>query len=417
MQFVGLPDNREVYYYAATHSVKLRAAYASSDPLQDFIDSLVEGERGTEDDPVVINPGADGLDIDKDIDNTDDLQALIDGLVDGEDSNREVRFCGGDVYVRQGGCFTFRNVRLNGCGGANHIYVYGTLVIDINVYVHGFVDKFIHVRPGGHVIWRGGHSEGASEIIYNEGGTVDIHGGTIGGGGGGSVVNLGGIVNVYEGTTITGSGTWGISNGTTTVTTGTVHIYGGLVTGGIINHGTLIVDDGRIDGGADNPGVKNYGELVVQGGTVSGLGGTQSIWTVTHIYLCGCADVGDIYIGRGVRVYITAVLDYILRIHFIVDGDFETDEPIVLGGNGYVLTRTDVTRITLHLPHGYEWLFSESVLVVIIQDLTGIETLTPEQAACCDVYSLSGLKVGTTNDLEALPAGVYIVNGKKVLIR
>ena len=44
---------------------------------------------------------------------------------------------------------------------------------------------------------------------------------------------------------------------------------------------------------------------------------------------------------------------------------------------------------------------------------TGINSLPTEQEQPAGVYNLSGVKVG--DQLDRLPAGIYIVNGKKVI--
>jgi len=419
MKFINLPENREAYYDTVSHSVKLRVAFNSSDPLQEFIDGLGDDDKGTEDDPVVIKPGVDGIDIDKDIDNTDDLQALIDGLADNGKDYKEMRFNGGNIYIRPGGCFTFRNIYLNGCNGKNHIYVYGTLIIDINVYVHGFIDKFIHVCPGGRIIWRNGNSEGTSEIIYNEGGTIDIYGGTISGGGNGCIVNINGTINIYGGnngtysTTINGY----VINGDSGHTSGTIHIYDGtVISGGITNYGTLIVDGGTINGG-DSYGITNYGDLRVQGGTVTGYSGI-SIWTHKHFYLCGCANVSDIYLAKGARINITERLTVKIRIHFIVDGGFELGTPIVIGIGGYALTDDDVKLIEVVLPNGFKWEYDKTLRAIIIKSTSGIEEITSsDESETSDIYNLYGVKVGKVSEKNNLPDGLYVINGKTVMLK
>jgi len=415
VRFEILPGYIKPQYDEETHVIVLHPEISNSDELQDFIDRLADDEKGTAEKPVQIDPAEGGIDIDKDVDGTDDLQALIDGLGNGGDTpNKEVRFCGGNIYIRKGGCFTFTNLRINGCGGDNHIYVYGTLIIDINVYIHNFRGTFIHVKPGGRVIWRGGESEITSEIIYNEGGTVDFESGEIGGSGGG-IINIGGTINIYEDTHITCT-TWGISNGTPEQPNGTVHVYGGSIIGGIINYGTLIVDDGTIDGGDSNPGIKNFGTLSVQGGNVYGGGGKQGIWSETDFYLCGCANFHDIHIARGVRIYITEKLRIQLNVHFIVDGGFETDAPIIIGGKGHTLTQEDFALIKLFVPDEYTYVLDPDLAAVIIRQSTGIGDILQDSGHIYNVYTPEGRKVGTTRHMETLPGGIYIVNGKKILI-
>lgn len=49
---------------------------------------------------------------------------------------------------------------------------------------------------------------------------------------------------------------------------------------------------------------------------------------------------------------------------------------------------------------------------------TGIAAITTTaQASDAPVYNLQGMKVGTTSSSKSLPAGIYIVNGKKISIK
>ena len=52
--------------------------------------------------------------------------------------------------------------------------------------------------------------------------------------------------------------------------------------------------------------------------------------------------------------------------------------------------------------------------VVIVKDATGINTLaTATTTTQQSIYTLSGVRI--SNDLNNLPKGIYIVNGKKVV--
>lgn len=48
---------------------------------------------------------------------------------------------------------------------------------------------------------------------------------------------------------------------------------------------------------------------------------------------------------------------------------------------------------------------------------TGIETVWSEKTVVPGVYNLQGARVRTENNVEGLPAGVYIVNGRKVVVK
>ena len=52
-----------------------------------------------------------------------------------------------------------------------------------------------------------------------------------------------------------------------------------------------------------------------------------------------------------------------------------------------------------------------------MDDVTGIESVQIQQKPVFGVYTLQGVQLRVDNDLNGLPAGVYIVNGRKVTVR
>lgn len=60
--------------------------------------------------------------------------------------------------------------------------------------------------------------------------------------------------------------------------------------------------------------------------------------------------------------------------------------------------------------------YIRKVTVTLIKDnTTGINDVKQQADRVHNVYNLNGIKVGITNTFDRLPAGVYIVNGKKVV--
>ena len=120
MTFEHLPSDREAYYDAKDCSVKLREKTVveekvdNSDDLQNFIDGLGDN-KGTEDDPIKVPVGDDGLVIDKDVDIEDDLQLLIDGT--GRD-DLQILIDGGYINQKVGlGYFGFKNLWMGSSAG------------------------------------------------------------------------------------------------------------------------------------------------------------------------------------------------------------------------------------------------------------------------------------------------------------
>lgn len=48
-------------------------------------------------------------------------------------------------------------------------------------------------------------------------------------------------------------------------------------------------------------------------------------------------------------------------------------------------------------------------------DATGISTVTPQTESAAIVYDLTGKKVGIATEIDQLPRGIYIINGKKII--
>ena len=57
-------------------------------------------------------------------------------------------------------------------------------------------------------------------------------------------------------------------------------------------------------------------------------------------------------------------------------------------------------------------------LTIVFDDATGIlSTVADEAQTIQGIYTLTGVKVADGSDVDALPAGIYIINGKKALIK
>lgn len=57
---------------------------------------------------------------------------------------------------------------------------------------------------------------------------------------------------------------------------------------------------------------------------------------------------------------------------------------------------------------------ADTTVKITSNSSTGIQNVEQEAASNANVYNLQGLRVGTVKDASRLPAGVYIINGKKV---
>lgn len=108
----------------------------------------------------------------------------------------------------------------------------------------------------------------------------------------------------------------------------------------------------------------------------------------------------------------------------------------------YVTTLTDLatpseafagTVYTVTVPEGYKATLGDVELALdadgkaefapeadatlTVVSTTGVEGITVDNQTVNTVYNLQGMRVGQSTDLRSLPAGVYVVGGKKVLVK
>ena len=57
---------------------------------------------------------------------------------------------------------------------------------------------------------------------------------------------------------------------------------------------------------------------------------------------------------------------------------------------------------------------ANTTVKITVNNLTGIQNVEKNDVSNADVYNLQGIRVGRMSDASRLPAGVYIINGKKV---
>lgn len=390
--------------------------YLYYDDLQQFINDHDKG-NGTEEDPYTTNVPCSGINVNNGVEfPEDDLQWFITGKPEVGEVTEEADTCQGavrqnegDIIIRPGSTVTFTHIYFWGCGCKNYIYVWGTLIIDYNIYIYNYL-RFIYLRPGGRVIIRGLNGTVIEEFIYIEGGTVEYHGGDVTGGTYGWY-NTGGVIYIYDGT-ISG----GICGGYTGIT-GTTYIHGGTIYGGFVNYGTTYWYGGTVTGvctvGGYGHTIYNYegGKIYIYGGTCSGPG---TIWSQGDIYLDGCSNVtiNDIYVILGCRIYILSKLTYVLRLHITIE-NILLDTPIILGGEGYQLTAEDCEFLQIELPEGYEWRYDEATGGVIISKIdAAVSSIKADNSSKAPVRNMQGRRAERT-----VSGQVYTREGKKYIAK
>lgn len=343
MQFVNLPDDVEIVYNDELKVVQVQKKTKECD-LQSLLDGLCDVDPDCDDPSCRDIPVYDDVVVGC---KEDPLQCAVDKVIDGDEDNPTPALipipdllpnicmccvCPSPrpslqvIHIYPYSSLTIRNYNIKGGKYANqYIQVYGTLIIDVNVYIYRFI-RFIHIMPGGRVIWRGGHVEDVDEIVYNEGGTLEIEGDFDNGGK--RFVNPEGC---------------------------TLIIRDGTFTGDIENHGTLIIEGGEVKGK-----VENYKDFRMEGGTVD-----YEIWSETDIWIKGGVRVTNIHIKRGCRVHVIGRLKAVWRIHFFNIDDFDVYVPVVFGDDSYQLTAEDCEYVQIELPAGYRWEYYKGVIVIV----------------------------------------------------
>ena len=99
--------------------------------------------------------------------------------------------------------------------------------------------------------------------------------------------------------------------------------------------------------------------------------------------------------------------------YFEISADGEKVLPMVNNNENTRMWEGNAPKITffgLNSPH-----IRKATVTLAPNGTTAINEVTQQRAAVYDVFNLNGVRVGTTADFNRLPAGVYIVNGKKVV--
>lgn len=414
LNFESLPYGVEPYFNPNTYQVKL---WEKQQNLQDWLDNLPPEGADTKE-PIEYPIPSGGIDADGPGSIGGGIQAILDGM--GVNGCNLPFYVGGktNIVIQSGTAVTMRNIDFilkDGAKDNGYIYVEGTLIIDVNINITR-IHRLIRVLPGGRVIWKGGNGTGTDitkEFIYVEkGGSLEYYGGTISGGEFG--FHGYGTIYIYDGNI------GGTKYGGYTYPSGTTTISGGTISGGYYNGGITYVTGGTFLGGGSGTGSHVYyngkgGTTTITGG-IFGSGGSGTIYNDGILNLGGDGYTYDaIYNGANGRIYIIGKLNIIIRIHISIT-DIILDTPIILGGDGYVLTEDDIKHIQIVLPNGYSWKYNPTLRGIIITTTTGVDAVNADATSSNSYYDVSGRKI------EKLQKGLNIVkssNGKvkKVMVK
>ena len=99
--------------------------------------------------------------------------------------------------------------------------------------------------------------------------------------------------------------------------------------------------------------------------------------------------------------------------YFEISADGDKVLPMVNNNENTRMWEGNAPKVTfygLNTPH-----IRKATITLVPNGTTAINEVMQQRAAVYSVFNLNGVKVGTTADFNRLPAGVYVVNGKKVV--
>ncbi|KDR53294.1 hypothetical protein [Hoylesella loescheii] len=99
--------------------------------------------------------------------------------------------------------------------------------------------------------------------------------------------------------------------------------------------------------------------------------------------------------------------------YFEISADGDKVLPMVNNNENTRMWEGNAPKITffgLNTPH-----IRKATVTLVPNGTTAINEVMQQRAAVYSVFNLNGVKVGTTADFNRLPAGVYVVNGKKMV--
>lgn len=285
------------------------------------------------------------------------------------------------IYIRRGSSLRWSRFYLSGLYYKKYIYVYGTLIIDGDVYIRHFRHRFIRVMPGGRVIWRGGRSAMAGQLINNEGGTVIYESGEAE------------YDDTYASEQISNADRSSIYNDG-----GNVEVSGGTLAGKLYNI--------------------NGGDLRVNGETQ-----VETVRNEAIVWLGVTRHVPRIEMKRTARIRLLRKLIGKLVIRFYSGNEedvFNKDEDMPQPGDriieptdDYSPTHEDVDNIdTDEWPEGIKPKLDDDRYIVIFDVSAGIHDITADCKIDNHVYDMLGRRVTRT-----ISGHVYYQGGKKFIAK
>ena len=145
----------------------------------------------------------------------------------------------------------------------------------------------------------------------------------------------------------------------------------------------------------------------------------NSVTTIGLEAFIGCTNLQKVHIGKSVK----AIGEYAFNIcTSITQISSEAVVPPTCGLN--VFANINKSKCKLIVPKNsldaYKQAYQWNDFFLIEGSTTGITNTVYNKAGLADVYTIDGtrrLSKASTDEINALPKGVYIVNGKKIIIK
>lgn len=145
-------------------------------------------------------------------------------------------------------------------------------------------------------------------------------------------------------------------------------------------------------------GIKNSGKLKLTNSTVT----DGVIVNSGGLYIDGNVSIGGMQHKHGGRMYVTSSLSNDVNISIADVADLELYTPIILGGDGYLLSFSDTDHVHLSLPEGYEWKYDIASRSIVIIVASGISQIPNEQPTVVGTYDATG------RSIDAKSKGLHI---------
>lgn len=133
----------------------------------------------------------------------------------------------------------------------------------------------------------------------------------------------------------------------------------------------------------------------------------------------GCTNLQKVYLGNSVKAIGEDAFNYCTSVTQI-----STEAVVPPTCESGVLTDINKSKCKLIVPKNsldaYKQADQWKDFSLIEGSTTGITNIVYNKAGLADVYTIDGTKrlsKASTDEINALPKGVYIVNGKKIIIR